>query len=162
MRRGENTWLNLNGEWEFEIDYSRSGEARRMWEAPNYGMRILVPFAPESKLSGIENVDFLNCVWYRRTFTLEPRCGRTLLHFGAVDYEAKVWVNGSYVGSHIGGFTPFTFDITSVVKPGENTVVVCAIDDAARNPLQPSGKQSPQYHNFGCMYTRSTGIWQTV
>ena len=162
MRRGENTWLNLNGEWEFEIDYSRSGEARRMWEAPNYGMRILVPFAPESKLSGIENVDFLNCVWYRRTFTLESRCGRTLLHFGAVDYEAKVWVNGSYVGSHIGGFTPFTFDITSVVKPGENTVVVCAIDDAARNPLQPSGKQSPQYHNFGCMYTRSTGIWQTV
>ena len=70
--------------------------------------------------------------------------------------------HGSYVGSHIGGYTPFAFDITSIVKPGENTVVVCAIDDAARNPLQPSGKQSPQYHNYGCMYTRSTGIWQTV
>lgn len=162
MTRSEGTWMNLNGEWEFAIDAGRSGEARRMWESPDFGMRITVPFAPESKLSGIGNVDFLNCVWYRRTFMLEPRTGRTLLRFGAVDYEAKVWVNGSYVGSHIGGFTPFAFDVTSLVKPGENTVVVCAIDDAARNPLQPSGKQCPEYKNFGCMYTRSTGIWQTV
>jgi Beta-galactosidase/beta-glucuronidase len=161
--RGTDTWQNLNGVWEFMIDAGRSGEARRLWEAPEYPLSINVPFAPESKLSGITVTDFLNCVWYRRSFTLENKhSARTLLRFGAVDYEAKVWVNGKFAGSHLGGYTPFALDITKLLVDGDNTVTVCAYDDASRDPMQPSGKQSPDFGNFGCMYTRSTGIWQTV
>ena len=124
---------------------------------------ILVPFCPESKLSGVEHLDFMAAVWYRRTFTLPPaaRGRRVLLHFGAVDYHCRVWVNEQLVGEHKGGYTSFHLDITDALRESENTLVVCARDDT-RSGLQPSGKQSEEYDSHGCCYTRTTGIWQTV
>ena len=156
-------WLNLNGQWEFERDPGRSGAERGLPEAGSLKETIVVPFCPESKLSGIGDTDFMPCVWYRRTFTVpEDWAGQAvLLHFGAVDYFTRVWINGTEVGTHRGGYTPFTFDITEELTAGENVVTVCAEDDT-RDPLQPRGKQSEEYHSHGCDYTRTTGIWQTV
>ena len=162
LRRGE--WLNLNGEWEFEKDPGNSGLAQRFYNREKLSGTILVPFAPESSLSGIGDIDFMQSVWYRRAFAV-PRGwregGRVLLHFGAVDYRAEVWVNGKEAGCHVGGYTPFVLDVTELLRDGENALVVSAFDDT-RSRLQPSGKQSDRYENYGCMYTRSTGIWQTV
>lgn len=161
--RAADTWQNLNGKWQFETDLSDSGMDRALWTKPVLDGEIIVPFVPESKLSGIENTDYMKRVWYRREFTLtdENTAGRTLIHFGAVDYRTDVLINGIHAGTHIGGYTPFTFDITDSVRAGENTVVVTAYDDT-RDILQPTGKQSIGYANSGCLYTRCTGIWQTV
>jgi beta-galactosidase/beta-glucuronidase len=125
--------------------------------------KILVPFCPESSLSGIGEKDFMPCVWYRRRFALPEswRGMRVLLHFGAVDYEAAAWVNGREVGRHRGGYSSFAFEITAALKGGWNELVVRAMDDT-RSPLQPAGKQSKRFESWGCLYTRTTGIWQTV
>lgn len=156
-------WLNLNGPYEFAFDPGQSGEAQGWTSGHAFPERILVPFPPESTLSGIGQTDFMPCVWYRRTFRLPEEWDkrRLLLHFGAVDYEATIWVNGTLAGSHRGGYSPFTLEITGLVGPGENELVVRAVDDT-RSPLQPSGKQSARYASYGCVYTRTTGIWQTV
>ncbi len=156
-------WMNLNGEWEFALDPGKSGRARGMVDAAPFERKIIVPFCPESELSGISNKDFMPCVWYRKSFGLPSdwQGKRVLLHFGAVDYDTEVWVNGSSVGKHRGGYVGFAFEITQFLKPGENTVVVCAEDDV-RSGLQPSGKQSFLYGSAACHYTRTTGIWQTV
>ncbi len=156
-------WLNLNGTWQFEIDYGASGRARGLVEKEQLNDKILVPFCPESDLSGVAHKDFMAAVWYRRTFTLpeEAEGQRILLHFGAVDYKCEAWVNGQSVGVHEGGYVSFTFEITEAVKAGENTLVICA-DDDQRHGRQPYGKQCYDYHSRGCSYTRTTGIWQTV
>lgn len=156
-------WLNLNGEWDFRFDFGSSGIDRKFYVSTEWSHKIIVPFCPESVLSGIHYTDFIPMVWYRRTIHLkaEQLTGRTLLHFGAVDYECTVWINGKKAGAHKGGYTSFCFDITSLVLPGENTVVVCARDDN-RSGEQPRGKQSELYASQGCDYTRTTGIWQTV
>ena len=157
-------WLCLNGEWEFETDPGISGEARRLYEvdAP-FGRVINVPFCIESKLSGIEEKDFINSVWYRRKIeiTEDQLKGRVLLHFGGADYETKVYVNGEESFSHKGGYVSFCGDITDLLKAGENVVTVHVLDDT-RNDMIPSGKQCPWYKSSGCSYTRTTGIWQTV
>ncbi len=157
------SWLNLNGTWEFELDPGVSGEQRDFHLGAPYSKKILVPFCPESELSGIGQKDFMLCVWYRRNFDLPEgwQAKRILIHFGAVDYEAKVWVNGKLVGMHRGGYTPFSFEITDLVRKKDNTVVVRAFDDT-RSGLQPKGKQCSDYHSRGVHYTRTTGIWQTV
>jgi beta-galactosidase/beta-glucuronidase len=155
-------WLCLNGEWEFEIDAGDSGLARKLLQRPLKN-KILVPFCPESKLSGVEHTDFMAAVWYRRTAAIPKKWAgkRLLLHFQAVDYDATVWVNGVEVGRHRGGFTPFPCDLSGVAKAGETmTIVVRARDD--HRPPQPRGKQSQRFENHGCHYTRTTGIWQTV
>lgn len=157
------TWKNLNGPWEFEFDFGCSAVERRLWEKKRFDREILVPFCPESRLSGIGYTDFISGVAYRRNFELsqEELSGRVLLHFGAVDYEASVYVNGTLVGSHKGGYTSFCFDITKHVAPGPNTLFV-AVKDDVRSSLQPKGKQAHLYASSGCDYTRTTGIWQTV
>lgn len=157
------TWKNLNGPWEFEFDFGCSAVERRLWEKKRFDREILVPFCPESRLSGIGYTDFINGVAYRKNFELsqEELSGRVLLHFGAVDYEASVYVNGTLVGSHKGGYTSFCFDITKHVAPGPNTLFV-AVKDDVRSGLQPKGKQVHLYASSGCDYTRTTGIWQTV
>lgn len=157
-----NDWYCLNGSWEFAYDYGRSGEARGMVVNGEYPLTINVPFCPESKLSGIGNTDFIPAVWYRKTLHFDslPN-GRCLLHFGAVDYFTKVWVNGKLCGTHKGGYTEFSFDITHAICEGETVIVVYAEDDL-RSGLQASGKQSKSYHSADCTYTRTTGIWQTV
>ena len=156
-------WLCLNGEWEFEIDNAKVGVWKKFWERPSLDGKILVPYCPESDLSGVGNKDFMNCVWYRKVVTLPEsfRGKRVLLHFGAVDYIATVYVNGKKVGSHMGGYTPFCFDVTDALTDGENVIVLSA-DDDVRAGVQPSGKQSFKYASAGCFYTRTTGIWQTV
>lgn len=166
MTRPDSSWLNLNGVWEFAFDFGNSGRERKMWEAEKYSHEIVVPFAPESKLSGIEYVDFIPACWYRRSVTLpegwSTEKGRVLLHFGAVDYYAEVRVNGKLAGSHRGGYTPFALDVTKLLTAGENIISVFA-EDNGRSSLQPTGKQVYySYYNRGCHYTRSTGIWQTV
>ena len=157
------TWKNLNGPWEFEFDFGCSAVERRLWEKKRFDREILVPFCPESRLSGIGYTDFISGVAYRRNFELsqEELSGRVLLHFGAVDYEASVYVNGTLVGSHKGGYTSFCFDITKHVAPGPNTLFV-AVKDDVRSSLQPKGKQAHLNASSGCDYTRTTGIWQTV
>jgi len=155
-------WLCLNGRWGFEIDAGDSGLERGLLNRELKG-EITVPFCPESSLSGVANTDFMNAVWYRRSVRIPAEwAGRNvLLHFQAVDYDACVWVNGVEVGRHRGGFTPFTCDLAGVAAPGEEiTIVVRARDD--HRSVQPRGKQSREYRNRGCLYTRTTGIWQTV
>lgn len=157
-------WINLNGDWEFAFDFGTTGKERGLPAAKSLEKKIVVPFCPESKLSGIGYWDFMNCVWYRRSFAVPEKwkaSGRTLLHFGAVDYKATVYINGTEIGSHTGGYTPFCFDVTKWLSEGENVLVVCAEDDN-RGGSQPCGKQAHQYASSGCDYTRTTGIWQTV
>ena len=157
-------WRNLNGPWAFQIDQGRSGEARKLHlPEAKLAQEILVPFCPESDLSGIGHKDFLYGVWYQKKVMLtENQCaGHVFLHFGAVDYEAVVYINGRKAGGHKGGYVSFKVDVTDFIAPGENTITVNAIDDT-RNPMYPSGKQCEQPHSYGCMYTRTTGIWQTV
>lgn len=152
-------WLNLNGEWQFEVEKTTCDYLKK----ENYEQLISVPFCPESLLSGIAHTDFMKSVWYKRDFCLseEETSGRVVLNFGAVDYYCTVYVNGKSVGSHKGGYVPFAFDITENVISGSNTVVVHAEDDT-RDKSIPSGKQSEKKESYGCHYTRTTGIWQTV
>lgn len=158
-----NAWKNLNGEWEFCFDLNNSGVAKNFFLQPFFDKRIIVPFCPESKLSGIGCIDFMPSVWYAKNFTITPEQldGRVLFHIGACDYKTTVYVNGIEVGVHVGGYTPITFDISHELKIGENRVVVHAEDDT-RSDKQPTGKQSKGYISRGCYYTRTTGIWQTV
>jgi beta-galactosidase/beta-glucuronidase len=154
-------WLCLNGEWEFEIDNGDSGHARNLVSS-HLSDKITVPFCPESPLSGVGHVDFMAAVWYRRTVQApEEWKGRhVLLHFGAVDYDATVWVDGQEVMRHRGGWTPFSVTLPTVTGGDTFTIVVRARDD--RHSPKPRGKQSQQYAPHGCHYTRTTGIWQTV
>lgn len=151
-------WINLNGTWQYAV-------RPRTEPAPTtFDGEILVPFCIESALSGVgSRVAPEDRLWYRRTFRLQPAATdallRTLLHFGAVDYSAAVWLNDAYVGAHAGGFDPFTLDITDFLRADDNVLVI-AVDDATSADDQPRGKQhaTPQ----GIWYTPVTGIWQTV
>lgn len=157
-------WLNLNGTWEFEFDDERIGDEEQ-WGlgAKAFTRHIQVPFAYQSKLSGISETDFHDLVWYRRSITIpEDWSGQNIvLHFGAVDYAATVWVNGRQVAFHEGGHTPFQADITSALKQGDNTLVVRA-EDFSRDVTLPRGKQYWKEDSASIFYTRTTGIWQTV
>ncbi len=159
-------WINLNGEWEFHEDYSRSGRARKLYHADAaLDSKITVPFCRESVLSGLGHTDFCECVWYRRELTLPEGWNngsdRILLHIGACDYKTEVWVNGKNVVNHVGGYVPVNADITDALLAGVNVITICA-DDVIRSGNQPGGKQSTLYASHGCSYTRTTGIWQTV
>ena len=157
-------WRCLNGVWDFEFDQGVSGEARGLHRPDSeYSLKINVPFCPESALSGIGNTDFINSVWYKRTVDIskDDLKGRVLLRFGAVDYEATVFVNGNEAFSHRGGYVGFSGDITDFLTEGENVITVRAIDDT-RDRMIPSGKQCRWYRSSGCSYTRTTGIWQSV
>lgn len=156
-------WRNLNGTWEFEFDFGCSAVGRKVMQKDKLDMEIVVPFCPESKLSGIAHTDFMDGVVYRKTITLsEAEAASTvMLHFGAVDYEAKLYINNTYVGIHKGGYTSFSFDISKYVSAGENTIFL-TVTDMGRSKLQPTGKQCFLYESIGCEYTRTTGIWQTV
>ncbi len=155
-------WYCLNGEWEFAFDFGQSGEERGMINDGDYPLKIQVPFCPESKLSGIEYIDFIPAVWYRRTLTFQelPK-ERCILHFGAVDYLCKVWVNGELCGVHKGGYTAFEMDITKALKSGDNKIVVYS-EDNQRSGRQAKGKQCDTYGSAVCAYKRTTGIHQTV
>jgi len=152
--RVRQNWLNLNGVWEFAFDKEDA-------EKP-LTCKIVVPFCPESVLSGYYDEDLHYNCRYARNFDLPQNMQgkRVLLHFGAVDYQANVWLNGRHIGEHVGGYGSFTFDITDAVKPTGNRLVVVVVDDATQ--AKPKGKQSTERYPHGCIYMRTTGIWQTV
>ncbi len=154
-------WFSLDGAWEFALDREA---AFRLPGDPAWNATIQVPFSPETALSGIGDTGFCRACWYRREFEA-PRLNpadRLLLHFGAVDYSAKVWVNGHEVAEHQGGYTPFSADITEHLAPeGPQNVVVSAEDDPA-DLSKPRGKQDWQLHPHSIWYPRTTGIWQSV
>ena len=164
-------WINLNGEWRFAFDDQDAGLTEG-WQnltpedlhagAAPFDRRIVVPFCYQSKLSGIGETAFHDVVWYAREFEHPPNQeGRLLLHFGAVDYRAHVWVNGVHVASHEGGHTPFSADVTQTLIKGGNVVVLRA-EDPSRDVTIPRGKQYWKEKSEGIFYTRTTGIWQTV
>lgn len=157
------SFQNLNGPWEFAFDDSGTGLGEGWYGPEPLPRTIMVPYVYQSPLSGIGEKEFHSVVWYKKRFTFrrEPEKSRTLLHFGAVDYEAKVWVNGQYLGEHTGGSTPFTFDVTQVLTEGENIIAVRVQDDCFDLEL-PRGKQYWKSTSEGIFYTPSTGIWQTV
>jgi beta-galactosidase/beta-glucuronidase len=163
-------WTNLNGEWSFAFDDPDAGLANG-WQNTDFATlrsndspferKITIPYCYQSKLSGIGETAFHDVVWYARTFEHAPAGDeRLLLHFGAVDYRATVWVNGMQVASHEGGHTPFSADVTHALA-GENVVVVRA-EDPSRDVTIPRGKQYWKEKSEGIFYTRTTGIWQTV
>ncbi|MBE0593917.1 MAG: beta-galactosidase, partial [Gemmatimonadales bacterium] len=145
-------WVNLNGVWEYAIADSAAGRPAA------FEGTILVPFPVESQLSGVTRaVTPEQRLWYRRTFDLGRRAvgERWLLHFGAVDWEATVWVNGRELGTHRGGYDPFTFDVTDALVPGGPQEIVLAVWDPTNRGQQPRGKQVLEPH--GIMYTAVTG-----
>jgi hypothetical protein len=152
-------WFSLNGIWDFAID------REAIWTAPEevvWNAKILVPFSPETPAGGVNDTGWYRACWYRCTFTAPEADGRRLvLHFGAVDYRATVWVNGALAARHEGGYTPFDVDVTGLLAPGAVTIVVRAEDDPAEL-AQPRGKQDWQLDPHGIWYYRTSGIWQTV
>lgn len=145
-------WLCLNGEWAFSFD------------EPTFDRTIIVPFACETKLSGISDKGFHKTVWYRRTFLLPKRMKgkRVILHFGAVDYACRLWVNGQYIREHTGGQTSFSADITeSLLEDGEN-ILELKVHDDYEDMEMPRGKQFWEKDSRGIFYSRTTGIWQSV
>ncbi|MEL4319432.1 glycoside hydrolase family 2 TIM barrel-domain containing protein [Leifsonia sp. YIM 134122] len=168
------SWSDLCGEWDFAFDDDNVGLAERWFLAASFERTITVPFPPESAASGINDTSFHRVVWYRSTVTEADfiEAGHTagrrmLLHFGAVDYRARVWVDGAQVGSHEGGHTPFSFDITDALRPDagtagvEHTIVVRVEDDPV-DVAQPRGKQDWREQPHVIWYHRTTGIWQPV
>ena len=157
------SWVNLNGSWDFLFDDENAGETGRWYEAfPADHRSICVPYTYETKMSGIGETDHHENVWYHRQVTVSAKdlAGRVLLHFEGSDFETKVWVNGSYAGSHRGGYARFSFDVTAFLKEGANEITVKAEDSMSIE--QPRGKQRWAKDNFGCWYVQTTGIWKTV
>jgi beta-galactosidase/beta-glucuronidase len=165
-------WSSLDGTWDFGYDDADAGE-RQSWFAEEgtgaFDRKIIVPFPPEAPASGIGETAPHPVVWYRRRIphgTLAPAGttdGRSLIHFGAVDHRARVWLDGRLVAEHVGGQTPFTADVTDAMRAGasEHLLVVRAEDDPA-DLAQPRGKQDWQERPHAVWYERTTGIWQSV
>jgi beta-galactosidase/beta-glucuronidase len=157
-------WQTLNGSWSFAFDDDDRGVAERWFSGDKaFPKSIVVPYAFQARLSGIADTSFHDVVWYRRSVAIPEawHARRLLIHFGAVDYEATVWVNGVEVGFHRGGHTPFSVDATDALKPGGNSLVVRAWDPSTDRTL-PRGKQYWEPKSAAIWYTRTTGIWQPV
>ena len=162
--RFRENWLNLNGVWDFEIDNAKVGLEKKFYERGSLDQKINVPFSPETVLSGIGHTDFMNAVWYRRNIEIPAEWAgkRVILHIDASDHTTRVFVNGKSVGDpHKGGYTSFSYDITDALSQKDNYITVYAEDDILSGK-QFAGKQSTKLNSYGCFYTRTTGIWQTV
>ena len=158
------SWMNLNGIWTYTFDFGISGKERGFASSQGFEGKINVPFCPESPLSGVNHKDFIPAIWYHRTLSIPAAWEgkKIILHFGAVDYETEVFIDGKSVGKHYGGTSSFEFDITTFVSSGGTHNLVVYVLDDNRSGAQPSGKQCPAFKSRGCHYTRTTGIWQTV
>lgn len=158
-------WIDLGGAWDFAYDDTGQGLDQGWQERVDvYTHTIQVPFPPESSASGIGDTSFHPIVWYRRTFSVSPedREKRLLLHCGAVDYRACVWVNGQLVATHEGGQSSFSADITPALHPGEDQVLVIRAEDVPQDLAQPRGKQDWLEQPHRIWYDRTTGIWQPI
>jgi beta-galactosidase/beta-glucuronidase len=154
-------WTSLNGKWDFAIDADGSITSP---DDVNWKRPITVPFAPETPMSGIEDTSLFRACWYRRTVDTPPLNDgeRLLLHFGAVDYLATVWVNGHVAARHEGGYTPFTADITEMLAPGKTQMIIVRAEDDPLDLAKPRGKQDWKLDPHSIWYPRTSGIWQTV
>ena len=165
LQRSE--WQTLNGAWQFEFDDANSGMKNGWYKssAQKFSRQITVPFAFQTKLSGINDPSYHDVVWYRRELNIPANFRaankRVMLNFGAVDYEAIVWVNGERIGEHRGGNTPFACDVTDYLQANNNTVVVRVFDPSTDRTI-PRGKQFWEPKSAAIWYTRTTGIWQPV
>ncbi len=157
-------WQNLNGTWTFAFDFGMTGEDQGWRKGGFAGRDITVPFAPESPLSGIGYTDFIPAVWYERQLSIpaEWEGKNVFLNFGASDYETHVFIDGHRVATHYGSGSSFSCDITKAAAPGTTHTLVVYVKDDLRSGYQTGGKQSENFYSRGCMYTRTTGIWQTV
>ncbi len=157
-------WINLNGEWRFVFDFGQSGLERGVHREEFEGEKIIVPFPPESTLSAVGYTDFIPAMFYRREICVPGvwRGKQILLHFGAVDCECRVFLDGVEVGSHLGGQTSFDVDLTEHVRFDQSQQLTLYVRDDLRSGLHGGGKQSHTFASEGCFYTRVTGIWQTV
>ncbi len=157
-------WKNLNGTWSYSFDFGRCGAQKGWRESKGFEGKITVPFCPESELSGVKYTDFINAIWYQRTLDIPAAWEgkRILLHFGAVDYKTEVYVDGRKTFTHYGSGSSFEVDITKYVTAGKSSNLVLYVEDDVRSGKQTCGKQCTQLYSFGCLYTRVTGIWQTV
>ncbi|ARI75807.1 glycoside hydrolase family 2 protein [Halobacillus mangrovi] len=158
FRREE--WIDLNGTWKFQFDDEDLGEKEAWFKHGVQGEDIQVPYAYQSEMSKVNNNEHHSIIWYEKSFEWQTTNNEVYLHFEAVDYYTKVWVNGQLIGDHEGGHTPFSFLLTQALNSGENTIVVRVQDE--NSVEQPIGKQSWKSDNFLCWYTRTTGIWQSV
>ena len=157
-------WMNLNGKWQFDFDDQNIGLKEKWYqEGKSFGLTIEVPFAYQTELSGIHDTGFHDWVWYKRWFEVPERMKRKkiILHFGAVDYRAMVFINGQLAGCHEGGHTSFSYDITNYLKGGQEQLVV-RVEDPSCDETIPRGKQFWRENSESIWYTRTTGIWQTV
>jgi hypothetical protein len=158
-------WIDLCGSWGFAFDDEDCGLSGRWFErAEPFEREIVVPYPPESRLSGIHETGFHPVVWYRREVRIEEadRRNRLVLHFGAVDYKASIWVNGRLAVEHTGGHTPFSAEITGLLAPGDVQVLAVRAEDEPRDLQQPRGKQYWEEKPGYIWYHRTTGIWQPV
>lgn len=157
-------WMNLNGEWSYAFDFGLSGHEREFYASNGFKGSIVVPFAPETKLSGVNHTDFINGMWYQRSISIpvEWEGKMVKLNFGAVYYMCEVYIDGKFVDRHFGGTSSFSLNITPYIKAGQKHNLVVFVKNDIRNGLQSAGKQNLQYHSYGCNYNRTTGIWQTV
>ena len=159
-----NAWVNLNGSWTCQLDLNAVGLEKGYAKSEGFDTAINVPFAPESKLSGVEYTDFITGIWYHRKLDVpadwEGR--RVMLNFGAVYYQSDVFIDGKFVGRHFGGSSSFSYDITDFAAPGTSHDLVVYAKSDLRSMMQPAGKQSLMLHSHDCEYIRTTGIWQTV
>jgi beta-galactosidase/beta-glucuronidase len=153
-------WQSLNGPWRFTFDDERRFNLPR--DPIEWTHDIMVPFPPESEASGIGDRGFHTVCWYQREFDILPGAGRVLLHFGAVDYLARVWVNGHLVAEHEGGHTPFFADVSDVLDSGGRQSVTLFAEDDPQDLAKPRGKQDWQLEPHSIWYPRTTGIWQSV
>ncbi len=153
-------WISLNGPWRFMYDDERRCQMPHCVDGWTH--EIVVPFAPETKASGIGDTGFHSVCWYQRDFALQPGSGRTILHFGAIDYSARVWVNDHLVADHEGGHTPIHADITAVMNSNGAQVVTVRVEDDPHDLAKPRGKQDWLLEPHSIWYPRTTGIWQPV
>lgn len=159
-----NNWVNLNGTWSYEFDFSKSGLERDLQSSKGFGGNITVPFCPESSLSGVGYKDFIEAMWYHRTLSIPSDWAgkHIMLNFGGVDYKATIYINGKEVAVHYGGSSSFSIDIADYVTVGADNDLVVHVEDNLRSRTQTGGKQSLRLNSWAALYTRVTGIWQTV
>lgn len=157
-------WVNLNGEWNYTFDFVGTGLEKGYPASTGFDGKIIVPFCPESKLSGVGHTDFINHIWYHRVIEIPQNWDEKniMLNFGAVYYNSEIYIDGKLAGRHFGGSSSFGINITEFVKAGQSHNLVVYAGSDLRSTMQSAGKQCLQYGSYGCNYTRTTGIWQTV
>jgi beta-galactosidase/beta-glucuronidase len=153
-------WTSLNGPWRFRWDDARA--LHHPSQIADWPLTIELPFAPESRASGLGDTGFHPCCWYQREIDCRPGEDRVMLRFGAADYAATVWVNGRFAVTHEGGHTPFGADVTDLLDASGRQVVTVRVEDDPSDLAKPRGKQDWQREPHSIWYPRTTGIWQTV